>query len=146
MAVQLVPVGSYWNWANPLAGLAVIEPDCPLEMSLMFAWTPLVGSCRATCKWSPHAMKRSFVRLGVKVASVESSGLAGAGATPFLVTNANSKVSSPTLARQVGFWVVPLTGSSSRLKTFIAAHHLTGSHVPAPTATAQVGHGTHPGG
>ena len=82
----------------------------------------------------------------MNVASVESTGLAGAWATPFLVTNAKWKVSMPTCAAQVGFCRVPATGSSSRLKTFIAAHHLVGPQVLAPTATAQVGHGTHPGG
>src|SRR5438132_9095833 len=146
MAVQLVPLGSYWNCAKPLAGLAVIDPDCPLVTSLMFAWTPFVVSCSATCRLSPDAMKRSRVRFGVNVVSVESSGFAGACATPSLVTKANSNVSSPTLAKHVGFWVVPLTGSSSRLKMFMAAHHRTGSHVSAPTATAHVGHGTQPGG
>jgi hypothetical protein len=83
---------------------------------------------------------------GVKVASVESIGFAGAWAMPFLVTNANWNVSRPTRLAQVEFCVVPATGSSSRLKTFIAAHHCVGLQVSAPMATAQVGHGTQPGG
>ena len=91
-------------------------------------------------------MNRSFAGSGVYVVSVESIGFAGACETPFLVTNANWKVSMPTLAAHVAFWMVPLTGSSSRLKMFSAAHHLVGSHVLAPTATDQVGHGTQPGG
>src|SRR3954451_8646019 len=95
---------------------------------------------------SPEFMKRSFFGSGVKMVSVESIGFAGACATPFLVTNANWKVSMPTFAAQVGFCRVPATGSSRRLNTFIAAHHFVGLHVPAPTATAQVGHGTQPGG
>src|SRR2546428_11610960 len=99
-----------------------------------------------TFRLSPDDMKRSRALLGVKVVRVELSGLAGAWATPSLVTKANSNVSKPTWAAQVAFMKVPLTGSSSRLKTFIAAHHLTGSQELAPTATAQVGQGTQPGG
>ena len=91
-------------------------------------------------------MKRSFFGSGVKVVSVESIGFAGAWDLPLLVTNANWKVSMPTFAAQVGFCRVPATGSSNRLNTFIAAHHWVGLQVLAPTATAQVGHGTQPGG
>src|SRR4249919_3273116 len=99
-----------------------------------------------TCSRSPEFMNKSSRGLGVNVASVESSGFAGACATPLLVTNANWNVSRPTFAAQVGFCTVPATGSSNRLNTFIAAHHLVGLHVSAPIATDQVGHGTHPGG
>ena len=99
-----------------------------------------------SCRLSPEFMKRSCLGFGVKVARVESSGFAGAWATPLLVTKANWKVSMPTFAAQVGFCRVPATGSSSRLNTFIAAHHWVGLQVLAPTATAQVGHGTQPGG
>ena len=91
-------------------------------------------------------MNRSFPGLGVNVPSVESIGFAGACATPFRVMKANWNGSSPTLLRQVAFWMVPLTGSSNRLKTLRAAHHLVGLHVSAPIATAQVGQGTQPGG
>src|SRR6476620_2899864 len=99
-----------------------------------------------TCSRSPEFINKSSRGFGVKVASVESSGFAGAWATPLLVTNANWNVSMPTFAAQVGFWIVPATGSSNRLNTFIAAHHLVGLQVSAPTATAHVGHGTQPGG
>src|SRR4051794_40957444 len=95
---------------------------------------------------SPEFMKRSFCGSGVKVVRVESRGFAGACALPFLVTNANWKVSMPTLAAHVLFCRVPATGSSSTLNTFNAAHHWVGLQVEAPIATCQVGHGTQPGG
>src|SRR3979411_381587 len=98
------------------------------------------------CSLSPDFMNRSRSLSGVKEVRVASSGLAGAWAAPSLVTKANSKVSIPTLAAQLAFCTVPLTGSSSRLNTFIAAHHRVGSQELAPTATAQVGQGTQPGG
>ena len=91
-------------------------------------------------------MNRSFLRFGVNVAVVEFTGFGGAVVRPFLLTNAKSTYSEPVLAAQAGFRTVPATGSSARLKMFIAAHHLVGSHPLAPTATCQVGQGTHPGG
>src|ERR1700730_1663007 len=99
-----------------------------------------------TCSLSAGFMKRSRSLSGVKEVKVASSGLAGAWAPPSFVTKANSNVSIPTLAAQVAFCMVPLTGSSSRLNTFIAAHQRVGSQELAPTATAQVGQGTQPGG
>ena len=42
--LQLVPVGSYSIWVNPLAGLAVIEPDLSLERSSICARTPFAVS------------------------------------------------------------------------------------------------------
>src|SRR6202022_4795216 len=91
-------------------------------------------------------MNRSFWGFGVKVSRVASTGLAGAWARPFLVMNAKFAYSKPVMAAQVEFWNVPAMGSSERLKMTIAAHHLVASQVLAPLATAQVGHGTHPGG
>ena len=94
---------------------------------------------------SPGFMNRSFLWSGVNVVSVDWRGLAGAWALPSWVTKAKFMYSSPLLAAQVGFWTVPLTGSSDRLSMLSAAHHLVGSHVLAPAATAQVGQPTHPG-
>ena len=91
-------------------------------------------------------MKRSLCGSGVKVAIVESTGFGGAWVRPFLVTKAKFTVSRPIRLAQVAFCVVPLIGSSRRLKMFIAAHHFVASQALAPTATAQVGHGTQPGG
>src|SRR5215469_1050319 len=112
----------------------------------MTVWRPFGLSCRCTCRLSPEFISRSLLRSGVKVARVDSTGFAGAWETPFLVTNAKLKYSVPVIARQVLLSRVPATGSSARLKMFIAAHHLVGSQLLAPTATAHVGHGTQPGG
>src|SRR6266581_6442850 len=146
MLTQLVPVGSYWTWPNPLAALAVIAPVCPLVRSLMTACNPFGVSWSDTFRLSPEFMNRSFFRSGVNVAVVESTGFAAAVVRPFLLMNAKLTYSRPVLAAQVAFRVVPATGSSARLKMFIAAHHLVGSQPLAPTATCQVGQGTHPGG
>src|SRR2546428_7864602 len=40
MLLQLVPVGSYWTWPNPLAALAVIEPNSCVVRSLMVVTSP----------------------------------------------------------------------------------------------------------
>jgi hypothetical protein len=45
-----------------------------------------------SCSRSPEFMKRSCRALGMNVASVLSSGFAGACATPFFVTKANLMV------------------------------------------------------
>src|SRR5215470_622768 len=143
---QLVPVGSYWTWPNPLAALAVIDPFCPVVWSLMAACSPFGVSFRDTFRLSPEFMNRSL-GLGVNVAVVEFTGFGVAVGRPFLVTNAKLTYSGlPILARQVAFWMVPATGSWARLKMFMAAHHLVGSQALAPIATCQVGQGTHPGG
>src|SRR4029077_10591823 len=141
MALQLVPVGSYWMCANPLALLAVIDPVCPVELSLMIVWSPLTVSWMMTARLSPEFMKMSRVGSGVNVpAVVASSGFAGPVDLPFSVRNAKLMVSMPTLAAHAEFCVVPATGSSSRLSMFNAAHHLVGSQEAVPTATCHVGH------
>src|SRR6266568_5165920 len=146
MLAQLVPVGSYWTWPNPLAALAVIDPVCPLVRSLMTACNPFGVSRMDTFRLSPEFMNRSRAGSGVNVAVVDCTGFGVAVGRPFLVRNAKLTYSMPVLAAQVLFRKVPATGSSARLKMFIAAHHLVGSQALAPTATCQVGHGTHPGG
>src|SRR5579859_4770474 len=146
MLTQLVPVGSYCTWPNPLAALAVMDPVWPFVPSWMTARNPFGVSPMDTLMLSPEFISRSRLRSGVNVAVVESTGLAGAVVRPSLVRNAKLTYSRPVLPAQVAFRVVPLTGSSARLKMFIAAHHLVGSQPLAPTATCQVGHGIHPGG
>src|SRR5216683_2259855 len=131
---QLVPVGAYWTWPNPLAALAVMNPVCPVFRSWMTARSPCGVSPRDTFKLSPELMKRSLAGSGVNVAVVDCTGFAGAEVWPFLVTNAKLTYSVPVTARQVGFSNVPATGSWARLKMFIAAHHLVGSQLLAPTA------------
>src|SRR5579859_21547 len=140
MLLQAVPVGSYWTWPNPLAALAVIEPVTWVVRSLMVVTRPLLLSCSVTFSRSPEFMNRSFVGSGVKVANVALTGLAGAWEVPLFVTNAKLTYSSPVMAAQVEFRVVPLTGSSDRLSMLSAAHHLVASQLfPA-------GHVTQPGG
>src|SRR6516162_5514512 len=143
---QLVPVGSYCTWPKPLSALAVIDPVAPDVRSLMVARSPSGVSCMDTLMLSPEFISRSRFRSGVNVAVVESTGLAGAVVVPSLLRNAKLTYSRPVLAAQAEFRVVPLTGSSARLNTFIAAHHLVGSQPLAPTATCQVGQGIQPGG
>src|SRR5215471_7494113 len=140
MLLQLVPVGSYWTWPNPLAALAVMDPVCPLVRSLMTVCSPFGVSRSDTLRLSPEFMNRSLFGSGVNVATVESTGFAGAVVRPFLVRNAKLTYSMvlPILAWQVGLRTVPLTGSWARLKMFIAAHHRVGSQPLAPTATCQV--------
>ncbi len=91
-------------------------------------------------------MNRSVDESGVKVASVESIGFAGAWAIPLFVMNAKFTYSSPAFARQAALFVWPVTGFSERLSMFSAAHQCVASHELAPTATAHVGQGTQPGG
>src|SRR5438876_11667888 len=90
---QLVPVGSYWTWPNPLAALAVIDPVCPLVRSLMTACSPFGVSRSDTFRLSPEPMNRSFFRSGVNVAVVEFTGFGGAGVRPSLLINAKLTVS-----------------------------------------------------
>src|SRR5579859_584293 len=146
-SVQLVPVGSYWTWPNPLAALAVMDPVSPVVRSWMVARSPCGVSPRDTLRLSPEFINRSRLKSGVNVAVVASTGFGAAVVRPSLLRNAKLKYSIlPIFAVQVEFRVVPATGSSARLKMFIAAHHLVGSQPLAPTATCQVGHGIHPGG
>src|SRR5215472_11539036 len=100
---QLVPVGSYWTWPNPLAALAVIDPFCPVVWSLMTACNPFGVSFMDTFRLSPEFMNRSL-GLGVNVAVLDCTGFGGAVGRPFLVTNAKFTYSMlPTLAWHVGF-------------------------------------------
>src|SRR5438105_9446448 len=71
---QLVPVGAYWTWPNPLAALAVMDPVAPLVESWITARTPLGVSRRDTLRLSPELIKRSLARSGVKVAVVDCTG------------------------------------------------------------------------
>src|SRR5215469_11527114 len=146
--VQLVPgFGSNVTWPKPLAALAVMDPLCPVVRSLMAARNPFAVSRMDTVMLSPEFMNRSLLGSGVNEVKVDCTGFAGAWETPFLVRNAKLTYSGlRILARQVSFWMVPVSGFSARLKMFIAAHHLVGSQVLAPVAICHVGQGTHPGG
>src|ERR1700726_651561 len=95
-----------------------------------------------TTSLSPEFMNRSAEWFGVKVASVELTGLGGApaGGCPLLVMNAKFTGSTPTRFAQVAFCSCPVTGFSSRLSMFSAAHHLV------PSQLSPAGQGTNPGG
>src|SRR6516165_3649896 len=121
---QLVPVGANWTWPKPLSALAVMDPVAPVVRSLMVARSPCRVSPMDTLMLSPEFISRSRFRSGVNVAVVDCTGLAGAVVVPSLLRNAKLTYSRPVLAAQVEFRVVPATGSSARLKMFIAAHHL----------------------
>src|SRR6516164_9063936 len=112
---QLVPVGSYCTWPKPLSALAVMDPVAPVVRSLMVARSPSGVSPMDTLMLSPEFISRSRFRSGVNVAVVESTGLAGVVGVvrPSLVRNAKLSYSRPVLAAQVGFRVVPWTGSSA---------------------------------
>src|SRR5260370_20426687 len=98
--------------------------DWRLVRSLITTWKPADVSCRSTVSVSPDCIIRSELGSGVKVARVESTGLAGAWATPLRVMNAKLTGSMPTVLRQdllfasPGFW---LLFYESMVK---AAHHL----------------------
>src|SRR6266852_4110435 len=100
---QLVPVGAYWTWPNPLAALAVMDPVWPVFTSWMTARSPCGVSRRDTFRLSPELMKRSLAGSGVNVAVVDCTGFAGAVVWPSLVTNAKLTYSSPVTAWQAEF-------------------------------------------
>src|SRR5947209_14422924 len=103
---------------------------------------PCAVSCMLVTIVSPGFMNRSCVRLGVKVAAVESTGLAGACERPLFVMKAKLTYSGEpsTLFTHVGFCWVPLIGSCARLSMFSAAHHALASQL------TPAGHDTQPGG
>src|SRR5215469_7026126 len=132
--------GLYWTSPNPLAALAVIDPVWPVVRSLIVILNPFEVSPMATVSVSPLWKSRSLVRFGVNVASVESTGLAGACETPFLVMNAKFTYSRPVTAAQVGFSCVPAFMFCDRLSMLSAAHQSFAEQLlPA-------GQGAQPGG
>src|SRR5215471_13389332 len=101
-----------------------MDPVWPVVRSWMMALTPLGVSPSDTVMLSPEFISRSLARSGVNVAVVDSTGFAGDSVRPFRLRNAKLSYSMPVLAAQVELRMVPLTGSSARLKMFMAAHHL----------------------
>src|SRR6266581_4341245 len=103
-------------------------------------WNPPAVSCSWTLSLSPEFMNRSLVASGVKVASVELTGLAGAWDTPLLVMKAKFTYSIPVMAAHDALSCVPVFEFCERLSMFSAAHHcLAAQLLPA-------GHFAHPGG
>ena len=60
MAVQDVPLGSYFTCANPLALLAVMNPVWPVVRSLIVTFRPFGVSVNDVFRWSPGFMNRSW--------------------------------------------------------------------------------------
>ena len=77
---QVDDVGSYLTCCQPLATLAVIEPDWPVDWSLITTWKPAVVSCRSTVSWSPEFMKRSVAGFGVSDVNGGAKAVSGSGA------------------------------------------------------------------
>src|SRR6266581_782230 len=97
----------------------------------MRTWKPAGVSCRVTTSLSPEPMNKSLLGSGVKVASVESTGLAGACATPFLVMKAKLTGSTPTLLRQSALLFAPVFWFWLKLSIVSAAHHCVASQLTA---------------
>src|SRR5260370_13170847 len=119
------------TWQKSLATLAVIAPDWPLVRSLITTWKPADVSCKSTVSVSPDCIIRSALGSGVKVARVESTGLAGACATPLRVMNAKLTGSMPTELRQAALLSTPVFWLRLNQSIVSAAHHLLGSQ-PSP--------------
>ena len=117
--------------ANPLATLAVIEPDCPVVRSWISVTRPSAESWIEMSSWSPAFMNRSVLGFGVNESSVRSSGAAGACGTPLLVMKAKLAGSIPTVDRQSALFGTPLFWSLLKLKIAMAAHHLVASQLIA---------------
>src|SRR5260370_39865147 len=81
-------------------------------------------SCRSTVSVSPDCIIRSELGSGVKVARVESTGLAGAWATPLRVMNAKLTGSMPTVLRQDLLLASPVFWLLLNESMVKAAHHL----------------------
>src|SRR5262249_23220157 len=102
--------------------------------------SPAGVSRNETISWSPEFMNRAVAGFGVNVATVDSSGSAGACGIPLRVTKAKFAGSTPALLRQSAFCDTAWFWSTDRLKMASAAHHLVASQeLPA-------GQGIQPGG
>src|SRR5579883_2542572 len=88
---------------------------------------------------SPEFIKRSLAGSGVKVASVDSTGLTGACGTPFLVIKAKLTGSTPATLRQAALLDCPVTAFCERLSMLKAAHHLVASQLGPKGFFAQPG-------
>src|SRR3954471_9341656 len=97
--LQVAAFGSKLTWANPLATLAVIEPDWPVVWSRMAVTRPAAESWMEIVTRSPAFMNRSVPGFGVNESRVRFSGAAGACGRPLRVTNAKLAGSMPTVPR-----------------------------------------------
>src|SRR6266550_6346348 len=137
--LQTEPLGSYWTCPKPFAALAVMKPAWPVVRSFRSIRRPCAVSFMVTTMRSPEFMNRSVAPFGVKVPTVELTGLGGACGTPLLVMNA--KLTGSMLAR---FWhdlfsCVPWKKSSSKLSMFRAAHQRFASQLTPAGQLVQPG-------
>jgi hypothetical protein len=115
--------------AKPLATLAVIDPDWPLDRSRMLVTRPAGESWMERSSWSPARMNRSLAGSGVKAARVRSSGAGGAWGWPLRVMKAKLAGSIPTVSRQSALLATPVFWLELKLKMAMAAHHLVASQL-----------------
>jgi hypothetical protein len=117
------------TWAKPLATLAVIDPDLPVDRSSILVTRPAGESWMDSSSRSPARMNRSLAGSGVNAASVRSSGAGGACGLPLRVMKAKLAGSIPTVFRQSALLGTPVFWSLLKLKIAIAAHHLVASQL-----------------
>src|SRR6266699_5164993 len=141
MLLQVPPVGANCTSPNPLAALAVIEPLWPVVWSSILTVRPPAESPKPTLRASTEPMNRSLDELGVKVAAVASTGLAGACGVPSLVMNAKLGYSRPVIDAHRVLRTCPVFWFSARLQMTSAAHHCLASQLTAPEEK-----GAQPGG
>src|ERR1700722_2190374 len=101
---------------NPLAELAVMNPDCPVVRSLIRAVNPALGSVIASLITSPELISR-VCAFGVSVATSASCGLGGPAGLPLRCRKAKLTGSSQAVLRPLN------PNAASRLSMVIAAHH-----------------------
>src|SRR5450631_808120 len=123
-------LGANFTWPNPLAPLAVIEPDWPVVASLTVVCRPCAVSCSETLNESPWFRNRSSLWLGVPEASGSKLiGFGGPCGLPLLVRYAKLTYSTPVVAAHVEFSSCPVTGFSDRLSMLRDTHHCVAEQV-----------------
>src|SRR5215469_16586959 len=115
-----------------------MRPLVPVVLSTMVVRSPLGVSNRWTVRLSPEFIRKSWDRSGMKCSGC--SGLPGAVATPFLVTNAKFTGSGPTVLRHAVLFNAPVFSLSWNVSMFSAAHHCRAVQL------LPLGQGTQPGG
>jgi hypothetical protein len=109
--------------ANPLATLAVIDPDWPVDRSSILVTRPAGESWMDSSSRSPARMNRSLAGSGVNAASVRSSGAGGACGRPLRVMKAKLAGSMLTFSRQSALLSTNVFWLRLKLKIATDAHH-----------------------
>src|SRR5579862_615362 len=116
--------GANFTWPNPLAALAVMDPEVPVVTSLTTACNPLGVSCSCTVNRSPWLRNSTLRGFGVPDFSAwNCTGLGGPCGMPLCVRYAKFTYSSPTVASQVEFSCLPVSELRARLSMVSATHH-----------------------